>query len=378
MGFPSTRWTILLKTLAVLALGLISSSLFGQQPACHVNPRILVLSNYGSEIVATDFASHMPGLTFSSSSVANATPTLDYLNQFDAVLVFEDGNFSNASSVGDVVSQYFSQGNKGVVLGVFYWQDAKDSPIYGSSNYGWGALEAYAPLVNGDGDESNPRTLNPATIVTHAITSGVNSLSVDGNAGGVKVGAGTALAYWNESNHDGTPDPVVGINEQSGSRIAALSVAPLQPVYGTFSGDFYQLWQNALTWAAFASDCGSPTNDQYTFTGFMRPVDNPPILNMAKAGSAVPVKFSLNGDQGLEIFAPEFPASQQIACGNGAELSGLEPTATTGRSMLTYDAGANQYTYVWKTSKDWTGTCRQLILKLKDGTDHRAKFSFAK
>lgn len=33
----------------------------------------------------------------------------------------------------------------------------------------------------------------------------------------------------------------------------------------------------------------------YTFSGFFRPVDNPPTLNVVKVGSAVPLKLSLEG-----------------------------------------------------------------------------------
>ena len=39
----------------------------------------------------------------------------------------------------------------------------------------------------------------------------------------------------------------------------------------------------------------------YDFTGFFRPVDNLPAVNGVKAGSAVPVKFSLNGNQTLAV-----------------------------------------------------------------------------
>ena len=41
----------------------------------------------------------------------------------------------------------------------------------------------------------------------------------------------------------------------------------------------------------------------YDFSGFFSPVDNPDVLNQVKAGSTIPVKFGLGGDQGLDIFA---------------------------------------------------------------------------
>jgi hypothetical protein len=59
---------------------------------------------------------------------------------------------------------------------------------------------------------------------------------------------------------------------------------------------------------------------------------------MVKAGSAVPVKFSLSGDQGLNIFEAGYPKSQQIACDSTATVDGIEQTVTAGSSSLSYDA----------------------------------------
>ena len=51
----------------------------------------------------------------------------------------------------------------------------------------------------------------------------------------------------------------------------------------------------------------------YNFSGFFPPVDNPLVVNVVNAGRAIPVKFSLGGNKGLNIFAPGYPVSQQIA-----------------------------------------------------------------
>jgi hypothetical protein len=37
-------------------------------------------------------------------------------------------------------------------------------------------------------------------------------------------------------------------------------------------------------------------------------IDPFPALNIAKGGSSIPVKFSLSGDKGLDIFAAGYPA----------------------------------------------------------------------
>lgn len=112
----------------------------------------------------------------------------------------------------------------------------------------------------------------------------------------------------------------------------------------------------------------------YTFTGFFSPVDNPPVLNVVNAGRAVPVKFSLNGNKGLDIFAAGSPYSVGLNCGSGTTESDVEETLTAGSSSLTYDAASDRYIYVWKTESSWAGTCRQLIVKLNDGTTHVANF----
>jgi hypothetical protein len=114
----------------------------------------------------------------------------------------------------------------------------------------------------------------------------------------------------------------------------------------------------------------------YDFTGFFQPVDNSPVLNSVKAGSSVPVKFSLAGNQGLDIFLSGYPISRQFACETSAPSDDIEQTLTAGGSSLSYDATADQYNYVWKTNKAWAGTCRQLVVILKDGSIHIANFKF--
>lgn len=47
-----------------------------------------------------------------------------------------------------------------------------------------------------------------------------------------------------------------------------------------------------------------------------------------------------------------------------------------GSSSLSYDSSLDQYVYVWKTNENWAGTCRRLVVRLIDGTDHVAEFRF--
>ena len=115
-------------------------------------------------------------------------------------------------------------------------------------------------------------------------------------------------------------------------------------------------------------------NVLYDFVGFYEPVNNLPTTNTAKAGRAIPVKFSLGGDQGLDIFTADYPRSGIIPVDPGAPLDDIEQIETAGASSLTYDPATGQYTYVWKTNKRWAGQTRQLVLEFKDGSEYKANF----
>lgn len=109
--------------------------------------------------------------------------------------------------------------------------------------------------------------------------------------------------------------------------------------------------------------------------GFAPPVDGA-SLNVVKAVSGVPVKFGLGGDFGLDIFAAGYPTSKQISCSTGLPSDPVEETATVSKSGLSYDATSGLYTYVWKTESTWKGSCRELNLKLVDGSNHPIKLEF--
>jgi len=114
----------------------------------------------------------------------------------------------------------------------------------------------------------------------------------------------------------------------------------------------------------------------YPWTGFFQPVDNAPTYNRVKAGSAIPLKFSLGCNQGLAILESGYPKSSPVACTGALVVDEIESTVTAGGSNLSYDPVANQYIYVWKTDKAWASTCRVLNVKLADRTSHYAYFTF--
>jgi hypothetical protein len=127
--------------------------------------------------------------------------------------------------------------------------------------------------------------------------------------------------------------------------------------------------------------CGTATSlspftlfeTKYSFTGFFQPVDNLPVVNSVKAGAAVPVKFSLAGNQGLNVLLSA--NSQLVQCTTGSRIAAVEETVTAGSSSLIFDATTGRYTYIWKTDKTWANSCRELQLKLVDGEVYRARFT---
>ena len=114
----------------------------------------------------------------------------------------------------------------------------------------------------------------------------------------------------------------------------------------------------------------------FNFGGFYPPVEPAPALNKAKAGSVTPLKFSLGGDHGLDIFAEGYPASQQVACDTLTPTGPLETAEPPGKNGLSYDPASALYSINWKTDRAWSGTCRALILRFVEGSEQRAYFHF--
>jgi len=82
----------------------------------------------------------------------------------------------------------------------------------------------------------------------------------------------------------------------------------------------------------------------YDFGGFYSPVDNPEVAtNKVKAGSAIPVKFSLGGNMGLGVFYEEadgstYPRSAPTTCDSADPVDAIEQTVNASSSGLSYDA----------------------------------------
>lgn len=128
---------------------------------------------------------------------------------------------------------------------------------------------------------------------------------------------------------------------------------------------------------AFDATEGAIVIPRYEFTGFEQPVAAPPELNHAQGGRGVPFTFGLSGDHGLDVLDEGSPSSVEISCAQRTVQGDPVVATTAGHSGLTYDPDTDRYTYVWKTTSSWAGTCRRFTLGLDDGSAHSADFLFS-
>ena len=198
-------------------------------------------------------------------------------------------------------------------------------------------------------------TIHPATPVIHwspaSLVAGTQLGQAQLNATATGIGGVPLSGTWIYTPSAGT----------------ILSAGTIM-LWGQISPDSPNYARKATSVALTVSPATSPIN----FTGFFAPVGNMPSMNATKAGSAVPLKFTISGYDGSEVLKVGSPSSMPVQCTAGAAEMG----AASG-NVGTLQRAGNSYTYVWKTNATWAGTCRKFVLTLTDGSTHKALFRFA-
>ncbi len=303
----------------------------------------------------------------------------------DPITAFQDGGFVNtiAQFVGDDAYSYVFNGQSGYldhalassslstqVAGVSEWHINADEPVALDYNTEFKTANQVTTFYDPSAFRSSDH--DPVLV-------GLNlnaAPTVDAGGPYAVVEGSTVAVTASGSDPDGDPLTYTWDLDGDGTFETAGQTA-------TFSAAGLEAPDTRVIAVQVTDDGGLVSTDTaivnviWDFTGFFDPVANLPTINTVNAGRTVPVRFSLHGDQGLEIFAAGYPTSIPIECDTGAPADALEDTVAAIQSRLIYDAATDTYSYAWKTNKSWRG-CRRLIVGLADGTFHYADFRFVK
>ena len=116
----------------------------------------------------------------------------------------------------------------------------------------------------------------------------------------------------------------------------------------------------------------------FNFGGFQQPVDNPPTLNIANAGSTIPLRWSLldaAGNTYASMNAIQAISSKQIRCPGGTTDPVNPPDLPIGTTGVAGVTGG-VFHFNWATARSWAGTCRRMYVHLSDGSNPYADFQF--
>ena len=71
-----------------------------------------------------------------------------------------------------------------------------------------------------------------------------------------------------------------------------------------------------------------------------------------------------------------YPLSRPVDCATSTATARPMRSYSEHRSADTLQAATDVYQYAWKTQAGWAGSCRALVIKLVDGTEHKVFFRF--
>ncbi len=186
-----------------------------------------------ADILGSDTRFDLSGSTANSACDGSAAPSLATLQQYSSVLVW--ANCGPASGLGNVLADYADQGGR-VVLSTFLgYYDSFGGfggriTSHGYNPFTGGTTDAYHSVTLGSHDSGN------------ALFNGVNAVSssyYNGDWLALDSGA-TLLASWSDGR------PFVGVN--AAGNVLNVSLFPNVAIHGHASGDYAQLFRNALAY----------------------------------------------------------------------------------------------------------------------------------
>jgi len=121
----------------------------------------------------------------------------------------------------------------------------------------------------------------------------------------------------------------------------------------------------------------------YQFVGFSGSVLGGGVLNAAKAGQNITLKWRLLDAAGAPVTnltaAAVAVTVANLTCSAATTAAGaVTAAAGDGGNSALRNLGAGYYQYTWSTPKSYANTCKTMRLSLGEGTTHDALFRFTK
>jgi hypothetical protein len=187
-----------------------------------------------------------------------------------------------------------------------------------------------------------------------------------------------------------TPAPSFDLNQAGATVSASVSDAISGPAQTPVSATADTTSVGAKTATVTGTDvagnqttAGCGYSVSYGFGSFAAPLNSldangNPVLNVAKAGQAIPLKWRLTDATGAPVTG--LTSAQNTVVGStgtaGATTDQIEETAA-GASGL-QNLGDGKYQLNWKSPTSYAGSCKRPRLDLGEGGYHTADFKFTK
>lgn len=189
-------------------------------------------------------------------------------------------------------------------------------------------------------------------------------------------------------------DPSVSPNPVSQNGTAAGSANASDAISGVASASCDPVETSTLgqhTVSCTATDLAghsNTTNARYAviaapnkMVGFFAPVDNNGVLNRAKAGQVIPLKWRfLDADnQPITSLTSVSVGVSELDCSSAQSTDTIEQYATSAGSSQLQNLGDGYYQFNWQTRKTYATTCKTISMNVNDGTTPlTALFQFVK
>ncbi len=350
----------------------------------NLNPDGSFIYTPDSGFYGTDGFSYAANDSVAGSAAALVTITVDRLNlppvaEGESYSVDEDHRLT-VSAPGILANDNDPEGRRVKIILV-------SKPANGTLSFRANGWFSYKPYHNWNGEDNFTYRVTDGVKVSDVITTAITVNPVD------DAPIVVSDLYTTEMNQTLTvtaPGVMVNDREFDGDALNVTIMRP--PLYGTIvfknDGSFSYVpnvnfhgidyFKYRILESVYNSNTTTVTikvkRPVYTFSGFFGPIVNKPDINVMNAGENVRIPFGLGGDRGLVISPTETPSSVKVSCSSSAAYIDVE--TTTDPTGLSYDSGADQYTYVWETDPTWSGTCRKFILRLNDRSTRTLLFKF--